>query len=46
MSYHNDRLNPFENQVYFHGVTDCACGGVARARLNPFENQVYFHTPM
>ena len=37
-------LNPFENQVYFHGLW--AIGGIylgIAAGLNPFENQVYFH---
>ena len=52
MSYHHDhrfhafvRLNPFENQVYFHAKAAKVEAQHKVLGLNPFENQVYFHYP-
>ncbi len=37
------RLNPFENQVYFHKFLSSKRSQGSEMSLNPFENQVYFH---
>ena len=37
------RLNPFENQVYFHLIFSWYDYPHRKKCLNPFENQVYFH---